>query len=432
MISVSNVVNQALCYEQHNEAKTLWRGEAADILPHRATPLTCSIFAAAQPHVQRLLAGWLDISTAPLWRVEQDMLFLDPRAWARLAQSAQVQPGMVAHILGLPAADATTHPPHRRLFGLLPPTSPHHRWQRVYEETIQVVERIPRWARRVMRLRWEQAEILQVMEEIAVRAGEALAVLATSTLALADILYALPSATPDYVYQHVNVHTLPSLAPLNALDARTTPITREDLGVRWPWLSDAVFEVATPRWGERASPTPRVEAAGESTDPAQRGADLWAWVNAWLQLRETARVALAWVCTASRHWTLAVATEAQSDGRLHRREDVFLLELEELKQLMTGEWSDPTYVQNQVKAREATSHASTATPPPGGKNIQWRQAIASPETYAGIVGAPGWHPGDLPRGRDVTGVTALARGVFAFGRLLAAGWGVPFVDGETE
>jgi hypothetical protein len=65
------------------------------------------------------------------------------------------------------------------------------------------------------------------------------------------------------------------------------------------------------------------------------------------------REALVTVMAAARHWALGAAQEAVNDGRLTAQEDVFLLELEELKQLMTGEWNSPEQVLPVVERRRA-------------------------------------------------------------------------------
>jgi hypothetical protein len=62
---------------------------------------------------------------------------------------------------------------------------------------------------------------------------------------------------------------------------------------------------------------------------------------------------LVTVMAVARHWALGAAQEAVNDGRLAAPEDVFLLELEELKQIMTGEWSSPEQVQPVVERRRA-------------------------------------------------------------------------------
>ena len=56
-------------------------------------------------------------------------------------------------------------------------------------------------------------------------------------------------------------------------------------------------------------------------------------------LQSHALHALAYVWAGTRRWALAAAHEAMVDGRLLARDDVFYYELEEIKELMTGEWN---------------------------------------------------------------------------------------------
>jgi hypothetical protein len=58
------------------------------------------------------------------------------------------------------------------------------------------------------------------------------------------------------------------------------------------------------------------------------------------------------VAAAARYWVSGAAGEALVDGRLETADEVFLLELEELKQLMTGEWSNVEQVRPLVEARK--------------------------------------------------------------------------------
>jgi hypothetical protein len=49
--------------------------------------------------------------------------------------------------------------------------------------------------------------------------------------------------------------------------------------------------------------------------------------------------ALAYVWAGTRRWALAAAKEAMADRRLSAVADVFFFELEEIKEMMTGEWN---------------------------------------------------------------------------------------------
>lgn len=57
------------------------------------------------------------------------------------------------------------------------------------------------------------------------------------------------------------------------------------------------------------------------------------------QLQSAALHSLAYIWAGTRTWALAAAREAMVDNRLQNQEDVFLFELEEIKQMMTGEWN---------------------------------------------------------------------------------------------
>ena len=56
-------------------------------------------------------------------------------------------------------------------------------------------------------------------------------------------------------------------------------------------------------------------------------------------LQSHALHALAYVWAGTREWAKAAAHEAVVDGRLQHEEDVYFFELEEIKQMMTGEWN---------------------------------------------------------------------------------------------
>lgn len=93
-------------------------------------------------------------------------------------------------------------------------------------------------------------------------------------------------------------------------------------------------------------------------------------------LLPASRAALVAVMAAARHWALGAAHEAAADGRLAAIEDVFLLELEELKQMMTGEWSSPAQVQLIVRERRAQQMTWAAQAPPEvieaeGEGLPW-------------------------------------------------------------
>lgn len=72
-----------------------------------------------------------------------------------------------------------------------------------------------------------------------------------------------------------------------------------------------------------------------------------------VDLLPACRQALVSVIAGARFWAEGAAREALADGRLASRDEVFLLELEELKQMMTGEWSNPEQVRPILEERKA-------------------------------------------------------------------------------
>lgn len=82
-----------------------------------------------------------------------------------------------------------------------------------------------------------------------------------------------------------------------------------------------------------------------------------------LPLHSQALHALAYILTGTRRWAMAAAKEAMADGRLRAAEEVFFFELEEMKQMMTGEWniSQRQEIQNTCARRQA-------------EYAQWQQA----------------------------------------------------------
>ena len=57
------------------------------------------------------------------------------------------------------------------------------------------------------------------------------------------------------------------------------------------------------------------------------------------RLHSQALDAFAYLLAGSRRWALAAARDAMSDGRLLTADEVFFFELEEMKEMMTGEWN---------------------------------------------------------------------------------------------
>jgi hypothetical protein len=83
-----------------------------------------------------------------------------------------------------------------------------------------------------------------------------------------------------------------------------------------------------------------------------------------VDLLPASRHALVSVMAVARRWALGAAQDAVADGRLDAAEDVFLLELEELKQMMTGEWNSADQIRPIVEQRRAQQMAWAVVQPP--------------------------------------------------------------------
>lgn len=70
------------------------------------------------------------------------------------------------------------------------------------------------------------------------------------------------------------------------------------------------------------------------------------------KLQSSALHALMYVWAGTRTWALAAAREAMVDKRLHDTSEAFLFELEEIKQMMTGEWNISSLDEIRAKVEE--------------------------------------------------------------------------------
>ena len=102
------------------------------------------------------------------------------------------------------------------------------------------------------------------------------------------------------------------------------------------------------------------------------------------KLQSEALHALAYIWGGTRSWALAAAREAMVDQRLHSPEEAFLFELEEIKEMMTGEWNISS--REEIRATLATRQAEYAA-------MQQEQApailIGDTEAFVTHHGLPG-------------------------------------------
>jgi hypothetical protein len=319
-----------------------------------------------------------------------------------------------------------------------------------------ITEKARHWYLKTQELRWSQAEVLQVMEEIERMGMEPMAAYLAARAhlertyaqllaglegrhsteqglllinnALCDMQGLVESEIGDALLHLADVmQSGDQLAWLKAGhfdDWRTALTHKRAQEALWEFM-DAyghralhAGEMAQPRWQEEMSivarglvshiehprkhPT-KLPSSGnlqklvEQLSPAMRkpGQAAVARLRVLHKLQSTALHALAYIQAGTRRWALAAAHEAMADERLTAPEDVFFFELEEVKQMMTGEWN--VSARDEIHATAQTRRQTYAA---------WQETHA-PEiligetegyvTHRGLPGVAGHATGPLRR-----------------------------------
>ena len=275
------------------------------------------------------------------------------------------------------------------------------------EESETTLTKAQAWWERVAEFRWSQAEILLIMEEIepvsATPFSMFLAARQSIDLACNRLLRSLPAADAEILLNGL-LGAAPGLpeadlfTQLDQMAQQISPATRTwlsagqyqgwddtlpDAGLRnamqsflarFGHYSSVIGEVRLPRWQEDPSPLFRLLACGwdrrTAADPAavqstdvllarldtpkrKQAQESLQQIRQALPVQSRALSALAYLLAGTRRWALAAAREAMSDKRLLEQESVFMFELEEVKQMMTGEWnvSDTRDIQATAQKR---------------------------------------------------------------------------------
>lgn len=240
------------------------------------------------------------------------------------------------------------------------------------------------WQVKARDAHWSQAEVLQVMEEIE-RAGQAsmMAYLAARRRLAALYDRGFNRGLPDLTgfVESEMVAALVAVCDRIQDPGRVVawikdgdlqrpqtefpdPPGREALAdflARFGHRSLDEGELATPRWHEDPSLLLRILSALIETRPQRlappsdralsSAADrqLLQQIQEMQTLQNRALHALSYIWAGTRHWVLAAAHEAMSDGRLESADEIFFFELEEIKQMMTGEWN--IRARDEIRAR---------------------------------------------------------------------------------
>jgi pyruvate,water dikinase len=296
--------------------------------------------------------------------------------------------GRICHLLGLPVAANGHNGQQAKAPKVLADRTAVSPAQR---------ERLRQWAQRIYGLPWTQAQILQVMEEIepfmTMAWVEERRWAAAAVGSYAALLDRLPAGTDPGL-------ALDLVAGLNTPDADLVAdlvagLPDEEWRKRWGHRAANEFELAIPRLHEMPLPVVDIPAPvawqPAVADQRRREAEATVLGQAGLLRRSAlrraitaaqttlvahnqARDTLAHVLAASRTWALAAANEGLRDGRLDRTDDIFWLELEEIKQMMTGEWHSRGHVQPLIAERRAIATA-------------WPDATDAPTTPLGVAGS---------------------------------------------
>lgn len=415
------------------------RGETVDFFPVLPSPFTTSVVRSGWEVARRAVARRVDCSLPLGWEEGDGQFAMVPEFWGTVATALSVPAEALATVVGLPGLGAEGGKgKSRRIFGFLRRSRKERRWREFLALSDDVCTTVARWYRRVGTLSWSQADILQVMEEIGNFAGRVLEAYVLDTLVLAD---AVAPHLEAIAFSTLAPLPLPSLEPLyrfvETMAGKDGHVGIAAVARSFPWWGAEPFEAAAARWHEAPAPLENHVRERRGTDrptrliPSRPADEMFPW-RAPLMARESARVALALVMTTARRWALAAAGEALEDGRIEARDEVFFLELEELKQMMTGEWSDPARVRAIVRERRQEwaerARGLTVHPGPEGRGLLVVSAAQPVVPPAGaVVAAPGWHPGYSVSAWGAGSLWTLARGTFSYGHLLARGLGIGVV-----
>ena len=313
------------------------------------------------------------------------------------------------------------------------------------------------WLLKTRETRWTQAEILQVMEEIervslnslmvylgarrhTMLGYDALLNLTQARLPFPANLAAVNSALCDVdgLVENDIAAAILAMADLVKADTSTLAWLKQNDLTGWrdalpnrdlsEALSDFLAqyghrcavegEIMTPRWASDPTPVLHAVLACATRDPKHPAKVPAAqYVNKLLQQvdggdQKTAEAALqqirrglrlqshalhtvAYFLAGTRRWALAAGQEATTDGRLAHADDVFFFELEEMKQMMTGEWN--ISAREEIRARAEARRATFA---------QWQQETppdlllgdaAAQSAVAALPGTAGEVAGPLRR-----------------------------------
>ncbi len=290
-------------------------------------------------------------------------------------------------------------------------------------ELPEITARAREWHDKVLGLRWSQAEVLQIMEEIERYGAAALLPYFAARhnlenawrrlLALVETLppqetVALVAAALGGSEGAIESDMAQRIRQLGRMVAAQPPVAAWiQAGDFGDWsntvppgdFADAVQtfftlyghrafaegDACNPRWNEQpslvfdairgaATNPPDAVARGTGDEAAllramggkaqKEAARLVEQIRMLIDMQSRAVHAFAYILAATRRWALAAGHEAMADHRITEIGNVFFYELEEMKQMMTGEWNVSDRSTIHETASERQEH-----------HAQWQQVV---------------------------------------------------------
>lgn len=450
------------------------RDLARDLFSGRVLPFTWTLLV--NPAEAGLRTAYLELGApahaiaGPWWRLQQGLAYLHREAVESadraLAGAAWLGPRRPAAPDGLIA---------RLQSGSLIKRC-QARLAAVPAEARSTQARLLKWLSFVRGLRWTQADLLQVMEELEPNAHAALKTYFLARMGLNAADWALQARLAGWLPGdgagqiaglYGGVEGMPSAAMAEAVaraaarpqadperSAALIPWRHRGPGEmrpdarRWDAAPDLLARLAgreAPRWTQaRAAEQRGLALAGlRGRLSAERHRELersLGQVHEMIVAADVAWDALAAVMAVAQHWAAAAAGEALAAGLIAAPEDVLYLELEELKQVATGEWhaGRSAAAQQAVGLRKAEAAEARAVEAPAAGSPRpvvlypgaesgplYRVALAAEPPPGALWYAETIDPGWAPLWGDAAGLLCSAADPWAPGCIAARALGVP-------
>jgi phosphohistidine swiveling domain-containing protein len=354
----------------------------------------------------------------------------------------------------------------------------------VAQEADGLNQRLAEWFAFVQRLRWTQADLLQVMEELEPRAESILqayfalraGLSAVQAEVAARLTEWLPNCSPQTIlHLYAGLDGLPSVEAAYALaalrDASNQHVAVQDFLTRDGHRGLDEMRPDARRWREHADVALQLAALPpmhdvEAARAARRAAEEWVLSRLdsnrrrqFEPLLARARrlccaVDVAWdglarVMAAAQLWLRAVAVEAVCAGLIADPAEVHFLELEELKQVATGEWhrGRSERVREEVvqrRRRRAGGDLAACMDEPARSPVAASPGAASGPAFrlepltdlaflsGAVVLTRVAAPGDAPYWLSAAAVVDAAGDLWTPGMIVARAMAVPAVTGMAE